>query len=277
MLGLLAAGVAGSSLLPHLAAATSGPGAEDSRLDRFGLQLYTVRNALRTDIEGTLAAIAAIGISELEFAGYYDRDAAWWRALLTRHGLTAPSTHEALPDNDEGFEAIFDRANSMGHRLVLVPSSGAQYRGSVDNWKRLADRLNVGATRAKSAGLLFGYHNHDYEFTPVGDTTGYDVITSQTDTSLMKLELDVYWAVKAGQDPLAILGKWPGRVIACHVKDAGPAPGRQMVDVGAGTIDFRTILQKGRASGLAHYFIEHDNPIDPMASVRASAAAMKQY
>ncbi|MBU6365595.1 MAG: sugar phosphate isomerase/epimerase [Gemmatimonadetes bacterium] len=272
LLQALAAGVAGSALLPRLAAADAAPRA---RLDRLGLQLYTVRAALAKDLEGTIAAVAAAGITELEFAGYYNKDAAWWRALMARHGLTAPATHEALPVTDEGWGAIVDRANAMGHAMVIVPYVGNEYRGSRAAWQRLAARLNTGAQRAKAAGLRFGYHNHDFEFAPVDGTTGFEILTTETDPKLVALELDLYWAVKAGQDPLAIFARWPGRVHCCHVKDAGPAPAREMRDVGAGTIDFRTILARGRAAGLQHWFIEHDNPADPIASVRASAAYLK--
>ncbi len=274
-LRLLAAGVAGSALLPRLTSAGSLLSAPNTRIERIGLQLYTVRSALAKDLEGTLAAVAAAGITELEFAGYYGKDAAWWKSTLARLKLTAPATHEALPATDDGWGLVFDRANAMGHAIVVVPSADTAYRGSLDNWKRLAERLNTGASRAKTAGLKFAYHNHDYEFTPVDGTTGFDILTSQTDPSVMQIELDLYWAVKAGHDPLAILARMPGRVICCHVKDAGPAPERQMRDVGAGTLDFKTILAKGRASGLQHWFIEHDNPTDPLASIRASAAAMK--
>jgi len=274
VLRLLAAGVAGSTLLPHLAQAAAH--AERPRIERLGLQLYTVRAALAKDIEGTVAAIARAGITELEFFNPFGKDVAWWNALLRKHDLTAPSSHEALPKTDNDWGPIFDRANGMGHRLVIVPYVGDEYRGTRANWQRLADRLNVGAQKAKAAGLLFGYHNHDFEFAPVEGTTGYDILTTQTDKELVKLELDLYWTVKAGQDPLAIMKRWPNRIVAVHVKDAGPAPERKMTEVGAGTIDFKTILATGRTQGLRHWFIEHDNPVDPIASITASAAALKK-
>jgi sugar phosphate isomerase/epimerase len=277
-LRLLAAGVAGGTLLPHLAQASSLTSHTEGlvpRIDRLGLQLYTVRNALAKDIEGTIAAIAAAGITELEFFNPFGKDVAWWTTLLKQHGLTAPSSHEALPKTDADWEPIFHRAHGMGHKLVVVPYVGDEYRGSRANWQRLAARLNAGAAQAKAAGLQFAYHNHDFEFAPVDGTTGYEVLTTETDATVVKLELDLYWTVKAGQDPLAIMTRWPGRIVAVHVKDAGPAPERKMLEVGAGTIDFRTILATGRAQGLQHWFIEHDNPADPIASITASAAAMK--
>ncbi|WP_310570567.1 sugar phosphate isomerase/epimerase [Gemmatimonas sp.] len=276
-LQMLAAGVAGSVVLPALAHAASGDHADRRRIGRIGLQLYTVRSALSKDLEGTIAAVAAAGITELEFAGYYDKSPAWWSELLKKHKLTAPATHEALPATDDGWPAIFDRAKGMGHEIVIVPFVGNAYRGSRDNWMRLSERLNTGAQKAKAAGLQFAYHNHDFEFAPVGDATGYDILTANTDASLVKLELDMYWAVKAGRDPLEIMTAHKGRVICCHVKDASAAPERKMLDVGAGTIDFKMLLDKGRKLGLKHWFIEHDQPADALASIKASAAAMLKY
>ncbi|MEN9509294.1 MAG: hypothetical protein RLZZ621_1857, partial [Gemmatimonadota bacterium] len=117
----------------------------------------------------------------------------------------------------------------------------------------------------------------DFEFAPVDGVTGYDILAESSDPALVKLEVDLYWAVKGGRDPLSIVSRWPGRVVACHVKDAGPPPEHAMRDVGAGTIEFPRILAAGRAAGLRHWFIEHDNPADPVASVTASAAVMKGY
>ena len=277
VLQLLAAGMAGSAVLPALATAASGDFETRRRIGRIGLQLYTVRSALAKDLEGTIAAVAAAGITELEFAGYYGKTPEWWSELLRKHHLTAPATHEALPATDDGWPAIFDRAKGMGHEIVIVPFVGNNYRGTRDNWMKLSERLNTGAQKAKAAGLQFAYHNHDFEFAPVGDTTGYEILTSNTDASLVKLELDMYWAVKAGRDPLEIMTTHKGRVICCHVKDASAAPERKMLDVGAGTIDFKMLLDKGRKLGLKHWFIEHDQPVDALASIKASAAAMLKY
>jgi sugar phosphate isomerase/epimerase len=293
LLRMLAAGLAGSALLPALACAQrrdeasgtdSAAGLADSGtdrahaalLDRFGLQLYTVRRALASDIEGTIAAIAAAGITELEFAGYYDKPASWWVELLGKHGLTTPATHIALPATDAAWAPHFERANAMGHRWVIVPFIGNDYRNSA-GWKRLAARLNSGGELARAAGLRMGYHNHDFEFADAGGNMhGLDILLAETDPALVDFELDIYWAVKAGKDPLALLASHPQRFTCCHVKDAGPPPARAMMDVGAGTIDFKSILERGRTGALQHWFIEHDNPADPIASVRASAAALKQ-
>jgi len=273
---MLAAGVAGGTLLPRLAMAER-ESKRPSRIERVGLQLYTVRKAMAKDLEGTIAAVAAVGVHELEFAGYYNKPPVWWRGVLKRYGLTAPSTHIALPAKDDDWVPLFAQAKEMEHNWVMVPFVGQEFRTGVDGWKRLADRLNAGGMLARKAGLNFGYHNHDFEFAPVGNTTGYEILTTNTDKAHVDLELDLYWAVKAGQDPVALIKRWSGRYTCFHMKDAGPPPARAMLDVGAGTIDFPKILAAGRAQGLKHWFIEHDEPKDAMASVQASAAAMLNY
>lgn len=279
-LRLLAAGVAGGTLLPSLLSAASRDAEHDAhgvrRIERIGLQLYTMRTAMTKDLEGTIAAIAAAGITELEFAGYYDKDPAWWKATLKKHGLTAPSTHIGIPPTDAGWDPLLATAKAMGHDWVVMPYVQPGEYKTRDAWKRLADRLNVAAQKTNAAGMRFAYHNHDFEFIPIDGTNGFEILSSQTDKATMKFELDIYWAVKAGKDPLQIMSSMPGRVTCVHVKDAGPLPDRKMLDVGAGTIDFKGIIARGRTMGLEHWFMEHDNPADPVAFIKASAAAMKK-
>ena len=206
VLRLLGLGIAGSALLPAIACATERdengmalPPTDTSsaRIERIGLQLYTVRRALGADLEGTIAAVAAAGVTELEFAGYYDKPASWWNDIMKRHNLTAPSTHIALPATDAAWAPHFERSVAMGHKYVFVPWIGNDYR-SADGWKRLADRLNAGGELAKKSGLRMGYHNHDFEFAPLpSGSNGLETLLTGTDASLVDFELDLYWAVKA--------------------------------------------------------------------------------
>ena len=275
-LQMMAAGVAGGALLPRLAAAASSDYSDARRIERIGLQLYTVRRAMQKDLEGTLAAIAAAGITEIEFAGYYSKPAEWWRAKMKELRMKSPSTHIGMPKTDAEWEPHFAMAKALDHDCVIVPSPSAEFRGD-DGYKRLADRLNSSGEMAKKAGLRMGYHNHNAEFNPQATgSNGFEVLMANTDPKLVDFELDIYWAVKAGQDPLAIIAKHPKRIVYCHVKDAGPAPDLAMLEVGAGTIDFKKIIAAGRKVGLKHWYIEHDNPKDDVASITASAAAMKK-
>ena len=275
-LQMMAAGVAGGVLLPRLASAASTEPDDARRIERIGLQLYTLRRAMSKDLEGTLAAVAAAGITELEFAGYYQKPAEWWRDKMKSLGFKSPSTHIGLPKTDAEWEPHFAMAKAMGHDCVIVPSFGAEFRGE-GGYKRLADRLNSSGEMAKKVGLRMGYHNHNAEFeAQASGPNGFEILVANTDPKLVDFELDLYWAVKAGQDPLKIIAAHPKRIVYCHVKDAGPAPELAMMHVGAGTLDFKKIIAAGRKVGLKHWYIEHDNPKEDIASITASAAAMKK-
>ena len=256
------------------AAPAAGGGAAGARrkLGRVGLQLYTVRNEMQRDLPGTLARVAQIGYREVEFAGYFGRPATEIRALLTQNGLTAPSSHVVFPDGGDGWARAVDDAKTAGHEYVTVPWIPEESRKSADDYKRIADLFNRAAQRAKDAGLRFAYHNHDFEFRPTDGAIPFDLLVGGTDKALVDFEMDLYWVVKGGHDPVEYFDRYPGRFTMVHVKDAMAAPERTMTEVGTGTIDFRRIFAHDADHGasIRHYFVEHDQPKDPIASIRTS-------
>jgi sugar phosphate isomerase/epimerase len=275
-----AAASAGAVALPRVVAALErqpivSPGGSMAR-PPIGVQLYTVRALMGRDVDGTLAALAAAGVHEVEFAGYFDRAPAELRAVLDRYGLTAPAAHVPIPTGANGWAPLFDAASALGHRWLVVPWVGNDVRASLDGWRRLADTLNEAGRAAAGHGLRLAYHNHDFEFAITEGEVAWDVFVDRLDPALVDLELDLYWAVKAGRDPAAMFAARPGRFPLWHLKDAGPAPARTMTEVGAGTIDFAALFAVGATAGLRHGFIEHDSPRDPMASVTASVAALQR-
>ncbi len=242
----------------------------------IGLQLYTVRTLMARDVSGTLAAIAAAGVREVEFAGYHDLAPSAMAQLLSTHGLSAPAAHVPIPSSISGWTPALDAAQALGHRWLVVPWVGNDVRASLDGWRKLADQLNEAGQLASSRGVRVAYHNHDFEFRTTDGRIAYDVLLERLDPRVVDLELDLYWAVKAGQDVPALLAKHPGRFPLWHLKDAGAPPEREMLDVGAGTINFGALFAHADASALKHAFIEHDQPKDPLASVQASAAALQR-
>ncbi len=246
-----------------------------ARIERIGLQLYTVRHVFEKDFEGTLARVAATGYREVEFAGYFGKSPAEVRAILDRHGLAAPSVHVGSVAPEQ-WHAALDAAHVIGHRFVVVPWIPVEARTGIDGYKKVAAGFNRAAEEARAAGLQFAYHNHDFEFTPVAGQLPYDVLLAETDPKLVQMEMDLYWIVKGGQDPLAYFARWPGRFPCVHVKDSAGAPAHKMMDVGAGTIDFKKIFAHHAQAGIQHYFVEHDEPADPFASIRASCEYLKQ-
>ena len=253
------------------AAAAFRTGAPGSRsLNRVGLQLYTVRSAAAKDLPGTLAKVAEIGYRDVEFAGYYDRTPQEIRDLLARYGLRAPSSHIPAAEMRGNWKKTLDDAKIIGHEYVTIPWLGDGDRTTLDDWKRTAKLFNQAAFDAKGAGLKFAYHNHDFEFRTVGGLVPFDVLLAETDPSLVSFEMDIYWVVRAGRDPLEYLTRFPTRFSMFHAKDSAGPPRHTMVDVGQGTIDFRKILAEGMKVGVQHVFVEHDNPADPMASIANS-------
>lgn len=242
------------------------------RLDRIGIQLYTVRRDMATDLPGTLARIAQIGYREVEFAGYFGRSSAEIRALLESNKLAAPSTHVPYELIASRWDAALDDAAEKGHRYVTIPWLGTEQRQSADTWKRVAETFNGAGARARARGLSFAYHNHDFEFTRVDGLVPFDLLLENTDPALVSYEMDVYWTVKAGADPLAYFRRHPSRFSMLHIKDSAGAPAHAQVNVGAGTIDFAAILRLDAAqqATVKHVFIEHDEPPDPLAFAKKS-------
>jgi sugar phosphate isomerase/epimerase len=246
-----------------------------ARLDRIGLQLYTVRDVLERDFEGTLARVAGIGYKEVEFAGYFNHTPADVRALLDRHGLTSPAVHTGSIE-PEAWKKALDAANVIGHKYIVVPWVPQERRMTLDGWKQVAADFNRAAETARGAGVQFAYHNHDFEFPKMDGRVPYDVLLESTDPKLVQLEIDLYWITKGGQDPLAYFARWPGRVPLVHVKDSAGAPEHKMVDVGQGNIDWKRIFNKKDQAGIKHFFVEHDQPPQPFEDIAASYRYLKQ-
>ena len=244
------------------------------RLDKVGLQLYTVRDQMKADFEGTLARVAEIGYQEVEFAGYFNHSPADVRAILDRHGLSAPSTHvgDTSPD---AWKASLDAAHAIGHEYIVVPWIPQEKRMTLDGWKQVAAEFNRAAQAAHDAGVQFAYHNHDFEFPKMEGQVPYDILLQTTDPKLVQLEIDLYWITKAGQDPLTYFARWPGRVPLVHVKDSAGAPEHKMADVGQGKIDWKRIFAKQDQAGIKHFFVEHDQPPQPFQDIAASYNYLK--
>jgi sugar phosphate isomerase/epimerase len=245
-------------------------------LETIGIQLYSVRRELARDFEGTLARVASIGYREVEFAGYFDRRPEQVRAILDRYRLAAPSVHVPIEVARQDWAGALAAANVIGHRYVVLPWLPPESRRMLDDFKRLAAECNRLGEEAKSAGLRFAYHNHDFEFVPLEGRIPYDVLLAETDPGIVAFELDLMWITKGGQDPVRYFARYPARFELVHIKDSTGAPDYRHVDVGRGTIDFRRILTRRHQAGIRHFFVEHDDPADPLTFARASYEYLKR-
>jgi len=253
------------------------------KIEKIGLQLYTVRDLLKQDFEGTIAKVAKIGYREVEFAGYFDHPAKELRAVIDRHGLTAPSAHVTYGDLGDRWQGVLEQAHILGHSYIVCPWIDDKIRKQKDGWKRAAETFNSAAAVSKKGGIQFAYHNHNFEFVPVDGGTAYDLLLEETDPNLVKMELDLCWVNIAGQDPRKYFDKYPGRFPLVHVKDVKKIPPKEgsapvplekvfpeMTAVGSGIIDWKQIFAASEKAGIEHYFVENDFPQSPFDFLQAS-------
>lgn len=241
--------------------------AQSRRVERIGLQLYSLRNEMAQDFEGTLEKLAELGFKEMQFAGYHGKSPTEVRRILDRLGMTSPAAHVGLNLFREDVDRQIEIAAELGQTYMVVPSVPGDER-TLSHYERHAEALNEYGQRCKDVGLTVGYHNHSFEFEMQGNKIGYDYLLYLTDPDLVVFELDLYWAVNAGVDPIKVFNENPGRFPMVHVKDQNAAG--QMVDVGKGVIDFAEIFSHADTAGIQHYFIEHDAPDDGINSITSS-------
>ena len=245
--------------------------ADKRRLSRIGVQLYTVRRELEKDFEGTLRKVAALGYGEVEFAGYFGHRPAEVKTILKRLRLDAPAAHVQLSELRGDLRPSIEAAHVIGHKYLLLAWMAPEERGTLDQYRRLADLCNEAGARLKREGLRFAYHNHDFEFAPLEGKVPYDLLLERTDPDAVKLEMDLYWTVKGGAQPVEYFERHPGRFHLLHVKDMDPTPRRFFADVGRGVIDFKSIFARSGQAGVRHYFVENDEPAgSPFESLRVS-------
>jgi sugar phosphate isomerase/epimerase len=263
--------------LSACASVMSRGGASNKWADQIGLQLYTVRDLLDKDFEGTLEQIAQVGYKNMEFAGYYNRTPEQVRALLDRVGAVSRSAHIGAQLMRQDAAAQIRAAKTIGQAYITLPSYNFGREG-LAGWRKGVAEFNQWGQMCRDAGIKLAYHNHAAEFAPLEGTTGYDVLVKETDPQLVDFELDIYWARFADQDPLALFAKYPGRFAMWHVKDmAVTGTTKGMTPVGKGTIDFKAIFANARQSGMKWFFVEHDSAAQYPGGSLASAQASYEY
>lgn len=239
-------------------------------IDKIGLQLYTVRKQMAVSVEKTLAQVAEIGYKEVEFAGYNGRPPRAIKQLLDDNGLTSPSAHISLDALRGPWNRTLSDAAEVEHKWLTIASMRDTDSNSLDALKKTADLIHKAADDAKFYKIKVAYHNHTQEFKEVEGKRIYDHLLELIKPSELDFEMDLCWITVGGGDPLAYFKKYPGRFAMVHVKDAGPAPEYRMEDVGKGVIKWAEIFRQRKLAGIKHYFVEHDNPADPLASIKTS-------
>jgi sugar phosphate isomerase/epimerase len=242
------------------------------RKDQISIQLYTLRDLLSKDIDGTLGKVAAAGYEYVEFAGFYGRSAGEIRELLDRHGLKTSSAHVPLTDFQSRLDGVVDDLVTLGAGWGIVPFVAPDSR-SEEALKGIASQFDGFATRLHEAGIKFGYHNHDFEFTTksADGVSVFDQMIAVTTPGLVSFELDAFWAAVGGVDPTEVIRANPDRIGLVHLKDgkAGAIERGKDLPFGEGDLDWDGILAASREAGVEWYVTEQDTPnaADPVADV----------
>jgi sugar phosphate isomerase/epimerase len=250
-------------------------------LKTIGVQLYTVRKVLPEKPAETLRQIEEIGYREVEGSGA-DIERIW--PALEKTALKPVSLHADqrlfLPGSESALEAVIADAKKRGFGYLVYPAVPQAERGGLDAMRRVADQLNRAGERCRKGGLELCYHNHAFEFAPGLKRVPIDVLMEAADEKLVSLELDVFWASIAGQDPVNMLKRYADRIPLLHLKDKAEGypeqfdekiPRSVFKEVGAGVLDIPGILKAASKAGVKHYFVEQDETSgDPLRSLARS-------
>ncbi len=224
----------------------------------MGLEMYSVRDELKKDPQGTVRAIAQMGYQGLEFYGpYYEWTAAQakdMRKLLDDLKIRCFSTHnDSSYFTSEKIQHAIDLNLALGSKYMVMSSS--QPKPGLDGWKEIANTLNVAAEKLEASGLKAGYHNHQLEFTPLDGTRPIEILAKNTKPTVM-LQLDVGTCLEAGSDPVAWIRANPGRIRSLHVKDWSPDKSKgYAVLFGEGVADWKAIFAAAQSVGGAEYYL----------------------
>jgi sugar phosphate isomerase/epimerase len=264
-------------IVAALLASASALAAETNRL---GLQCWSLRNQLTASLPQGMADIKALGFTEIETASTYNHTAKEFRALADANGLKIAGCHIPYERLEANVDECIAEAKTLGASYIIVAWVPHKTDFDVPQARAAVANFNAWGAKMKAAGLKFGFHTHGYEFAPLPDgTSAFDVMMKETDPDLVFCEMDVFWVVQAGIDPVALMEKYPNRFKAFHIKDMkkgapihlyqGHAPASDNVVVGTGLMDWPAIVAEGRKVGVKYYFIE-DETSDPMANIPPS-------
>ncbi len=245
------------------------------RRDQISLQLYTVREETARDMPGTLRRISEIGYPAVEFAGFGGLSAEEIRNIIDDLGLRASGAHVPLDSWQTDPEAVVTGMHTIDCAHAILPMAPPEYRGAEAAVAGLAESLNRWGELCRQGDVTFSYHNHDFEFAPLGGTTMWDVLVRETDPALVGLELDLYWIKYGGADPETVLRDVGNRVSLIHLKDMAPDDTRSDLPVGEGTMPWRELLQAADTVGAEWYVAEQDNPRDALEDVETSLRSLR--
>ena len=253
-----------------------------------GLQLYTLRDVIKSDVKGIMKQVSDFGYKKIETFGYNDgmlfgMKSKEFSDLVASLGMKITSGHygtgQTKPDVKgtmiNGWEKAVADAKEAGQEYMIIAFLQNDERKTLDDYKKVCGMMNKAAEVCKNYGIRFGYHNHAFEFDKLDNQVPFDVMLQQLDPKLVSMEMDIYWTVAAGQDPLKYFSNYPGRFDQWHIKDMDKADPKRNAVVGTGSIDFKSYFAKAAEAGLKNFYIEHDTFPTGVTSIDAVREGIK--
>lgn len=254
---------------------------------KVGLQLYSLREQIVKDVKGVIEKVAKAGYQEVETYGYSASNHFWgmkpvdFNAVMKANNLVSPSGHydfglilsqeTSADDSKRMLDEYIVAALAIGQQYIIVPWLDPKVISTVDDYKYISEKMNGIGEELRKSNLQLGYHNHNFEFDDHGGLTGYDILLAETDKENVKMELDLYWVVRSGKDPIKLFNDHPDRFSLWHVKDMDKLNSALNTEVGNGSIDFKSIFKNAKLAGLKHLYVEQENfAIDPYVSITSS-------
>jgi sugar phosphate isomerase/epimerase len=245
----------------------------------ISVQLYTVRDAVAKDFADTAKKVAAIGYKSVEMAGFGNlKTAAEAKKALDDAGLKVDGTHAPIDRLEKELATVADEAEALGTTLIICPWLPEERRKDAAGWKAFGKSLNTIGRGLHERGIDFAYHNHSFEFKEFEGRKGLDLIFENSEPHLVKAEVDIYWVRHGGEDPVERLNKLGDRVVALHLKDMAPGDDKKFAEVGAGVIDFKSVLETATKLGVRYGAVEQDNTYgkDPFEAIKTSYENLKK-
>lgn len=266
------AAIAVAAIAPEIFSATPG-----NRLRNFGFISGIIDKELMGDWKTVLKQVASFGYTEFETGGFLGDSAERFLSYCKEISLRPVAGGIDFNGKDEDLNKDFELLHQlkMGYAVTYWPwYTGGPF--SLDDCKKSADRLNYLGKKCRENGIVFCWHNHNKEFIPMEQGLPFDFLMKNTDSELVKCEMDVYWVKKGGADPLEMLRKYKERFAMLHIKDMAAGDAQDFECPGSGIIDFRPIFREADNQGIVHYMVERDNVKDGLACLKSSADYLRK-
>lgn len=227
-------------------------------MERIALQLYSIKELTGADFLGTLEKVAKIGYDGVEFAGYFNTPAKDLKSALDSYGLKAAGSHVGIGELTNSLVNVIEYSKTIQSPYIICPGLPVEMRNSTEAYKKTAEVFNGIGQKCKDNGILFGYHNHDFEFEIFDGKHGLDILVENTDPDLLFVELDTFWVEYANLNSVDFINKYKERLKIVHIKEMKSKAEKVNTEIGSGIMDFKAITKTAKGYGTHWYTVEQE-------------------